>query len=178
MRMETGQIILTRLLPKTGQTVVMYAGDDGTYQAGWWKGKTVANNKTRFLANTLDGDDIVLDLATGLMWAADGNELGCNNGGGLAWVTAIAYAEALDFAGFTDWRVPNINELLSIVNHSESSPSTYTAFFVNTAFSNYWSATHPDVFTDGARVVVFTDGASHSLGDGIPCGLRCVRLGL
>ncbi len=178
MRMETGQIILTRLLPKTGQTVVMYAGDDGTYQAGWWKGKTVANNKTRFIAKTLDGDDVILDRATGLMWAADGNEAGCNDGGGLNWVDTIAYANTLDFAGFTDWRVPNINELLSIINHAVASPSTYGAFFVNTVAGIYWSATHPFVFTDGARIVDFTDGISHSLSDGSICGLRCVRLGL
>ena len=178
MRMETGQIIQTRLLPKTGQTSLMSAGDDATYQAGWWKGKTVANNKTRFIAKTLDGDDVVIDLATGLMWAADGNEAGCNDGGGLNWVDTIAYANTLDFAGFTDWRVPNINGLLSIVNHSESIPSTYGAFFVNTVAGNYWSSTHPDVFINGARMVEFVDGDSHSLADVNICGLRCVRLGL
>ncbi|GAG60614.1 unnamed protein product, partial [marine sediment metagenome] len=50
MDMRTKHIALTRLLPKTGQVTEHDEGDDGTFQAGWWRGKTVANNKTRFIS--------------------------------------------------------------------------------------------------------------------------------
>ena len=60
------RFIHSRGLPKTGQTVKYADGDDGDYEAGWWKGKLVSNNKTRFIQKRIDGDDIVFDRATGL----------------------------------------------------------------------------------------------------------------
>ncbi len=106
--------IITRQLPKTAQTTVRQAGDDGTYQAGWWLRRTVAANKTRFRIETISGDDVVIDRATGLMWARDSNAAGGNNGAAINWSNAIIYAEALTFAGFSDWRIPNHIEWLSI----------------------------------------------------------------
>ena len=81
MKMKAYDKILTRGLPKTGQSVVYSAGDDGTYQSGWWRGKLNANNKVRYIAKTIGGDDVVIDRATSLMWAADGTAAGCGSGG-------------------------------------------------------------------------------------------------
>ena len=138
--MKAKQVILSRLLPKTGQTVQFRNGDDGTFEAGWWKNRLIADNKTRFIAKTIDGDDVVLDLATGLMWPVDGNEAGCNNGGTLNWNGCIDYALALDFAGFTDWRLPNINELASLINYEKAAPFLPDGF-VNIISSFYMSST-------------------------------------
>ncbi len=104
--MKTKHVNPSRLLPKTQQVTPATAGTDGYYQAGWWKGRDVDTNKTRFIAQTIDGDDVIIDMATGLMWAADGNEAGCNNGATITWDNGLVYAELLDFAGFTDWRMP------------------------------------------------------------------------
>lgn len=49
------------------------------------------------------------DSASGLMWQnhdADSE---------LAWASAVAYCDALDLAGYTDWRLPGIGELRSLV---------------------------------------------------------------
>ncbi|KKL08907.1 hypothetical protein LCGC14_2571200, partial [marine sediment metagenome] len=121
--METGITILTRGLPKTGQTITYHSEGDGAYQAGWWKGKLNVNNKTRFVLKTINGDKVVIDRATGLMWAADGDEAGCNESGILYWDEALPYAYNLTFAGFSDWRIPNINELGSIINFGKETPA-------------------------------------------------------
>jgi len=176
---EAGQNIITRQLPKTGQVIEYQAGDDGTYEAGWWKGRLNANNRTRWIARTIGGDDIVLDRATGLMWAADGNAAGCNNGALITWANAIIYAEALNFAGFTDWRLPNITELISIIARDIRNPTIKEPPFVNTNMANdYWSAT--TYFTDTLKAwnVLFSNGDTVTVVKTNTAYLRCVRKGL
>ena len=130
-------------LTKTGQVIEYQAGDDGTYEAGWLKGRLNANNRTRFSAETRGGDDIVLDRATGLMWPADGNAAGANNGALSNWTNGIIYANGLNFAGFTDWRLPNAKELVSLFHFAAGGvgvPKIDGDFFVNIA-TWYWSST-------------------------------------
>lgn len=176
--METKEVVLSRLLPKTGQGAVYRAGDDGTYQAGWWRGLEYNVNRPRFIRQTIDGDDVVTDLATGLMWAADGNEAGCNNGDVADWDTSIDYANGLDFAGFTDWRLPNKIELLSLIKWSAVSPMIYQSDFPNTQEGKYWSSTTWLVITAFAWYIDFADACLNvqtKVSDGY---LRCVRSGL
>lgn len=132
------QYILSRLLPKTGQETSYYDDDDGLLELGWWENFLLANNKDRFLARTLEGDDVVIDLATGLMWAADGDEAGCRSATKCSWSVALNYAKSLDFAGFTDWRIPNIFELISIVDSGSEQPLILEPPFANTRFDSYW----------------------------------------
>lgn len=37
----------------------------------------------------------------------------------MAWSDSISICEGLDYAGYTDWRLPNANEVVSIVNFSD-----------------------------------------------------------
>lgn len=122
------KFIMSRGLPKTGQEIQYRAGDDGQHELGWWMGRLVLNNKTRFIIQTLNGDDVVIDRATGLIWAREINEAGCNNGATATWDNAIDYCNNLSFAGFADWRLPNLNELFSIVDWSEYGGG-YTCFY-------------------------------------------------
>ena len=154
--MKAKKIALTRGLPKTGQSVEYTAGDDGTYQAGWWLGRTVANNKDRFIAKTIAGDDVVSDRATGLIWGADGDGAGCVNGASDDFAAQIAYANTLTFAGFTNWRVPNIFELLSIMDFSLSNPCIVEPPFSNTYSSGYWSSTTDPTVAAKAFYVSFS----------------------
>lgn len=59
-----------------------------------------------------NGDGTVTDRATGLMWAK------YDNNKGVDWVEALYYAENLELAGYTDWRLPNVKELQGIVDYS------------------------------------------------------------
>jgi len=54
---------------------------------------------------------------------------------------AISYCEELELDSHTDWRLPNINELKTIVVDTQYAPSI-SAKFEYTASDNYWSSTH------------------------------------
>ncbi|GAG72432.1 unnamed protein product [marine sediment metagenome] len=176
MDMYTKQTILSRLLPKTGQSVEYYVPDDGTYQKGWWKGLTLGANKERFIPRTLAGKAVVIDNATGLMWPTDMLDFGCNRGEKEIWEVALSTIYVLNFAGFTDWRVPNINELLSIVDYSEYNPSIYTEFFPYTPALPFWASTTDTNSTDEKWYVHFLKGHSaRDTKDRLPYNIRAVR---
>lgn len=156
--MKAEQVILSRGLPKTGQTIACRTSDDGYIEAGWWQGRGVADNKTRFIAKTLDGDDVVIDLATGLMWAADETGAGCSNGDLLNWNNAIDFCNNLDFAGFTNWRLANILELASLANYGKRTPAIDEPPFANTSSSRHWSSTTQKGVITNAWDVDFADG--------------------
>ena len=67
---------------------------------------------------TDNGDGTITDNATGLMWSQ------ADNGVGMLWADALAYAENSELAGYDDWRLPNIKELQSIVDYSYSPTAT------------------------------------------------------
>jgi hypothetical protein len=140
-------------LPKTGQIISGRAGDDGDYQAG-------SKANPRFVDN---GDGTISDRVTRLMWVKDGNSAGCNNGSPLNWNNAIDFAVALNYAGHTDWRMPNIKELMSIVDYGLGGdgivPAINATFFPNTVMDAYWSSTlYAAVPDDLAWGVSFGDG--------------------
>jgi len=60
----------------------------------------------------------------------------------MAWLAAIANCEALDYAGFTDWRLPNILELCSLHNPDKvASPPIDLTMFPNTIRDKYCTST-------------------------------------
>ena len=100
--------IWTRKLPKTGQTTSYQSGDDGDIEAGWARG-------TRFVEKTIAGVAVILDYATGLMWPKDiVSDYGSPFDATMTWSNAITNCNNLVFAGFSDWRLPNVLEALSI----------------------------------------------------------------
>lgn len=150
--------ILSRQLPKTMQTTERQSGDDGTHQAGWWKGRGVADNRERFVIINPGVDAVVLDKATGLMWACDNAGEGCYNDTVIAWSAAITYANGLNWAGYDDWRLPNINELGSIVDWSKYNPAIDVNFFVGAPSADVWSSTTYAANSIYAWVVTFSSG--------------------
>jgi len=135
-------------LPKSGQTTVYQAGDDGTYKKGYPK------TGARFVDN---GDGTVTDNATGLMWPKDKNGAGCFGGGTRWFAEALLWAEGLSFAGYTDWRLPNVKELQSLVNYGRVNPSVDIAFFTSLSLT-YWSSTTHAGVTANAWHVHFHGG--------------------
>jgi hypothetical protein len=106
-------------LPQTGQTTIFFAGDDGDLRNG------VKWPSSRFPDN---GNGTVTDRLTGLMWMKNGNAdytagYSLDNMGLKAWSKAFDFVRLLNSgaykemnAGYTDWRVPNILELESLIN--------------------------------------------------------------
>ena len=56
------------------------------------------------------------------------------------WDVLVNGANSTKLCGFDDWRVPDIEELRSIVDYSRTNPSIDADYFPNTASSRYWSA--------------------------------------
>ena len=178
MKMKALNVILSRLLPKTGQGITYAAEDDGATEAGWWKGLGLAFNRTRFVVKTIGGDDVVIDNATGLTWARDGSEAGCYNAGLLSWVNCVSYARGLDFAGFTDWRLPNVLELASIIDYGRWIDPTIYQEFTNTYSSDYFTSTTFGLTTDSAFQVAFNSAVISFTTKSSSRRLRCVRGGI
>ncbi len=118
--------------------------------------------------------EIVTDSKTKLMWQdnADASSITRN------WQGAIDYCEALNFGGYTDWRLPNINELKSITDRTRNNPAINPAFVNVTTNNNYWSSTSYIGNTDGAWILSFYYGYMNAIiKDSGNEYLRCVRGG-
>jgi len=79
-----------------------------------------------------DTTQIVTDSKTTLQWQDNADVQ-------KTWTGAIAYCESLTIGSYDDWRLPNINELASIVDRSKDHPATDNTF-QHVVFSNYWSS--------------------------------------
>jgi len=148
-------------LPKTGQTTSYGAGDDGELQVG------LAWPTPRFVDN---GDQTVTDKLTGLIWAKDANlitsrdpSFDADGDGKVTFQSALDYIQKLNsenYQGHSDWRLPNIKELLSLVHRGESD----TAIWLNgQGFSNvepdsYWSSSSEIGNTSFSWHVYMNDG--------------------
>jgi hypothetical protein len=138
----------TTAFPATGQTVIacLNTGQDGDIQAG------------AALSYTDNGDGTITDNNTGLMWAKQDNNVDPLHDMDTVYTWANAFAvhiaglNAAAFAGHTDWRLPNVKELQSIVNYQNHSPAVSSEFNSNcsvnvnvltgscTAGANYWAS--------------------------------------
>jgi len=143
------------------------------------------NQSTTFVDN---GDQTISDKKTGLMWqkcsyGQSGNY--CSEGSATVttWANALSYCETQigisgTFAGYSDWRLPNRNELESIVDDTKATaPFIDIAKFPATVSygGDYWTST---VFTqDPTRAfrVTFYYGSVNGGDKTFSYYIRCVR---
>ena len=100
----------------------------------------------RYDINTADA--VVIDKKTTLMWKRCSEGLtgnNCENGVATLhnWQQALLLqdaANAENFAGFNDWRLPNIEELRSIVALNCANPAINEVAFPNTPVYWFWSS--------------------------------------
>ena len=79
--------------------------------------------------------NIVLDDATHLMWTK-------SSFGTADWQAALDGCESLELDGYDDWRLPDRNELMTIVDVSVTvAPTIDTGFFPDTQSARYWTST-------------------------------------
>ena len=81
------------------------------------------------------------------------------------WKSACEYCEKLKFAGFSDWRLPNIEELGLAYNNKDK--------FKNIENSSYWSITKSYMSSSRSWVVSFSDYGDHNQTSS--SDVRCVR---
>ena len=145
---------VTIQLPQTGQTTCYDSagseiacegtGQDGEIRAG------VAWPEPRFTPRTGSDSDCITDKLTGLMWPKNGTLVSHMN-----WYDAIDYANNVTLCGYSDWRLPNINEIYSLVNADVKDVAAWlnSVGFYNVQSRFYWSSTTSVSVDDGAWIV-------------------------
>jgi hypothetical protein len=187
----------SQAFPATGQTtcwdstgtVILCtgAGHDGDVQAGGT------------LAYVDNGDGTITDANTGLMWeklSDDGSihdkdtTYSWNN----AFAVKVATLNSASFAGFNDWRLPNVKELMSLINYEVPGPgpapsvdaafdtgcvSACTVVTCSCTFSSaYWSSSSRSGLPQNAWHVDFSGGPVDSNNSkGVNLFVRAVRGG-
>jgi len=135
-------------VPKTGQTTSYATGDDGDLQRG------VAWPNPRFTDNE---DGTVTDNLTGLIWLKDTVCMATNypefdndepaGDGKVTWQHALDFVAGINAgtypdcgASYTDWRLPNERELISLIHNGYG---FYEPAVPDTAGTGHWSEGDP-----------------------------------
>ncbi|MEB4592625.1 DUF1566 domain-containing protein [Candidatus Thiothrix sp. Deng01] len=121
----------------------------------------------------------VTDTETGLMWKrCSEGQTGVDCGGEPAtytWDDAMSkFGKGVSFAGYSDWRMPTIDELKTLVDKKQHPAINQTAF-PNTPARWYWSSTEKDA--SGAWVVYFGSGLDLWSNRNFDFSVRLVRSG-
>lgn len=104
---------------------------------------------------TDNGDETVTDNLTGLMWTKNATMAT------KSWEEAKSYCENLSHASHNDWRMPNLNELLSLIDRSKSDPALSEGHPFSDVQGIYWSSTAYLNDTSSAWDVNFGSGNIH-----------------
>jgi len=80
----------------------------------------------------------------------------------MSWQSALDYVKCLNtnhYLGHNDWRLPNINELASILNRSQADSAAWLngQGFQNMQWDFYWSSTTTEYTKSNAWLVVMSD---------------------
>jgi hypothetical protein len=142
---------------------------------------------------TDNGDGTITDNVTGLMWeklSDDGTIHDWNDA--YTWANAFTKVSTLNstsFAGYDDWRVPNLVELETLRNLGAVDPATYSSFYTGcapgctvttcscTRSTNYWSSSTYADTPSYAWNVDFYDGDNVAPGKTTTNYVRAVRSG-
>jgi hypothetical protein len=89
------------------------------------------------------------------------------------WNEAIEYCKNLRLAGYDDWRLPTVKELLTLVDYDRFNPAINPMF--GGVASYYWSSTTNVDDTSGAWYVDFSYGYVDGYGKPVSSYVRAVR---
>jgi hypothetical protein len=145
-------------VPQTGRTSASLPGDDGDLRLG------VAWPEPRFTVISNGIDEMVRDNLTGLMWSRTPHLLN-GNSDAMDWNLAIDFCNGLEFAGHSDWRLPNVRELNSLVDYGRINPPLPSGHpFEGIRSGEYWSSSSLGDEPMMAWIVAFSQGGAQSTG--------------
>jgi hypothetical protein len=124
-------------------------------------GAKLADDATEWVA--------VLDNTTAILWTVKETKP-------MAWKKAQAAVDKLDTAGFTDWRLPTVEELFLLADRTKHSPAIDTTFFPDCKSEWYWTSTPAACSPGGyAWLVNFDSGGANWGSRGNGYYVRAVR---
>ena len=134
-----------------------------------------------------NNDNTITDLKTGLMWkkcfeGISGDACETGSADSFAWQQALQQPGTVNsgggFAEYDDWRLPNIRELMSIVEEQCYDPAINLNRFPNASSSLVWSGS-PYAVDSGSRawVVNFKYGDLYNTDRSVHYAVRLVRDG-
>ena len=141
-----------------------YDDKTGTYKVLCVSGNEMP--KGVFSSQTISGSVVVTDSTTGLMWQKE-------YATGKTWQQALKYCEDSTYAGYSDWRLPNKNELASLLDPGKSS-APYSNF-PDMPSDWFWSSSTYVYYTYSAWGVYFDHGLVVSNNKTYSSSVRCVR---
>ena len=156
------------------------------------RSKVIENTIGRFIVRS---DGTATDTSTGLMWCRyaigqqwyNGEVIG--NANKMDWFSAMKIADCFNqqdaFGGFSDWRLPSLEELQSLVK-TDKSPSINDTVFPNTPREMFWSSstpmininTHMMIDTNNLASFVYFSSGNSNIGNTTKyqtCAVRLVR---
>lgn len=128
---------------------MQYLGNSDKYPPSWYQ---ILPADKRFVL--VMNDEAVLDKETGLVWERSPSTYKFN------WVEAIYTANNKIIGSRKGWRLPAVEELATLVDPSQQSPSIPASSpFIDIQSDMYWSASVYTLAPAGiAQGVHFTDG--------------------
>lgn len=162
--------------------------DPAAHENSWITATTPTAEFTDHFDGTVTHDN------TGLMWAKcsrgqvwvdntpnDASDDACSGSAAdYDWRAALAQAQSANGAshlGYNDWRLPNANELESIVERRCWNPAINAAIFPNAVSNLYWSSSPYPNGGSGAWFVGFSSGDLGTLNKSFIFRVRLVRAG-
>ena len=118
---------------------------------------------------TIGGREVVFDPSTNLLWQKESASVE-------TWKDALAYCKNLVYAGYSDWRLPNKNELVTLVDYSKADPaSSFPGMTSETLFSSTSQVSYGNA--SGPIVVNMQTGrvGEYDSYDDVNVSVRCVR---
>ena len=132
---------------------------------------------------TVNNNGTATDNSTGIMWYRcsvgqtwDSQTSSCLGGNEqVDWQQALKLANDATEAGFTDWQLPSVKELSTLVERRCVDAAINSTIFPNTVAENYWTNTSGVGSTSQAWAVAFYSGKTNLRSKGSDVHLRLMR---
>ncbi|MFT4927819.1 MAG: hypothetical protein ACI8WB_003933 [Phenylobacterium sp.] len=132
---------------------------------------------------TIVSNGMTLDTITGLMWTRcsygqtwDATNSTCTGSpSSITWQDALQLSTTVTYGGHSNWRLPTVKELATIVEQSCVDPSINQTIFPATSAENYWTGTTVNDENTWAWGMAFYNGRNNNKEKLLDLHVRFVR---
>lgn len=160
-----------------------YYGQDA--QRGW---SSEHGPTERFTVDESSGNKIIKDEVTSLEWmgcvqgyenCSDASQICSGTNHLCTWKEALNYCNTLNWGGKTDWRVPDLYELSTLIDFEENypaiDPTTFTDMENPRGYEFWTSASSPYGISEFVMAIQFFEGTTEGKDTTEIAATRCVR---